>query len=75
MPKALPVATQRKILKLEQHVFKLEQRIVTQKARYEKKISALQAENHKLRTGSIIMTPERIRDLQEQRRAALEQNT
>jgi hypothetical protein len=67
----LSVATQRKIFQLERRVFKLEQQIARMKAKYEKEISALKAENQKLTTQPTFMTIERQRELQERRKAAL----
>ncbi len=43
MPKKLPISTQRQILRLEKRVFNLEQKLVRQKAKYEKQIAELKA--------------------------------
>jgi Tup N-terminal. len=66
MPKDLPIATQRNILKLKERVFKLEQQIVRLKSKYEKQIAHLKAENQKLRTRPYPLTKEQL----EQMRAA-----
>ena len=71
MPKELPIATQRRILKLEQRVFRLEQQIARAKTKYEKQIGKLKEENHKLRTQPLVMTEERRAELIERHHAAL----
>jgi hypothetical protein len=63
MPKDLPIATQRKILKLEQRVFKLEQQIVRLKLKYEKQIAHLNAEKQKLRTRPVTLTKEQLEQI------------
>ena len=52
----IPVATQRKILKLERRVFTLEQQIVRLKAKHEKELAKLRAENQKLRDQPIVIS-------------------
>ena len=73
MPKELPIATQRQILKLEQRVFKLEQQIARMKSKHEKQIADLKAENHKLRNAPIIMTEEKRAELIARRRRLREE--
>jgi hypothetical protein len=72
MSNKLPVATQRKILKLERRVFKLERQLVATKEKYEKQTSELKAENHKLRNQPMLMTEERLAELRAMKRAATE---
>ena len=69
MPKDLPIATQRKILKLERRVFKLEQQIARLKLKYEKQIAQLKEENQKLRTGPIPITKEMLEQIRAARGA------
>ncbi len=66
------MATQRKILKLEQRVFKLEQQISRLKAKHERETAALKAENQKLRDQPIVMSEKKRQELIERRRRALE---
>ena len=65
----IPVTTQRKILKLERRVFMLEQQIVRLRAKHEKEVTKLRADNQKLRNQPIVISEEqqaRLRKLHKQ---------
>jgi len=58
MSDKLSVATQRKILKLESRIFKLEQEKVRLKAKHKREVAKLEAENQKLRDQPIVVSEE-----------------
>jgi hypothetical protein len=68
MPQKLPISTQRRVLKLEQQVFNLKQKLARTKAKYEKQIAELKAKPQ-----PVITEKERLK-LIERRDAALEAN-
>ena len=70
-----PVATQRKILKLERRVFTLEQQIVRLKAKHERQVATLHAENQRLRNQPIVVSEEQRARLIEQRKRLLEESS
>ena len=64
-PKEVPIAAQRKILELEQRVFKLERQLAKTKTKYEKQIAGLRGRPRP------VMTEEERLKLIERRNAAL----
>jgi hypothetical protein len=69
MPKELPVAAQRIILKLERRILKLEQQKDQLKAKHAKQIAKLEAENLKLRTAPIPISKEQLEQIRALRQA------
>ena len=72
MPNELPIAAQRKILSLERQNFKLEQKLIAMKHKYQTQIADLQSENHKLKTQPMRMGEEERRQLMEAKQRAID---
>ena len=75
MAEKLSTATQRRILKLDSRIFKLEQENVRLKEKHKQQIAKLEAENRKLRDQPIVCSEEQRMRLIELNERLMGKNT